>query len=74
MKLTNAPKVYVVLRRPRQPAPFLSMAKAIQEGVSNAKATFPTPTPPLTQLSNDINSFDAAQTAALTRAKGRPEA
>jgi hypothetical protein len=38
--------------------------------VTNAKATFPTPTPPLTQLSNDINSFDAAQTAALTRAKG----
>jgi hypothetical protein len=74
MKPTNAPKVYVVLRRPRQAAPFLSMAKAILAGVTNAKATFPTPTPPLTQLTNDINAFDTAQTSALTRAKGAVQA
>jgi hypothetical protein len=70
MKPTNAPKVYVVIRRSHVAAAFLGMSKAILEAVTNAKTTFPTPTPPLVQLSNDISAFDAAQTAALTRAKG----
>lgn len=74
MKPTNAPKVYVVLRRPRQTGPFLSLAKAILSAVSNAKTTFPTPTPPLTQLTNDVNAFDTAQTSALTHAKGAVQA
>ena len=70
MKLNNAPKVYVIIRRPRTAVAFLSLAKAILEGVTNSKTTFPTPNPPLTQLTNDINAFDAAQTLALSRAKG----
>ena len=67
---TTVPKVYVVLRRPRAAAAFLPMAKAIYAAVANAKTTFPTPTPPLAQLSTDINAFDAAQTAVLTHTKG----
>ncbi len=70
MKPTNAPKVYVVVRRPRAAAAFLAVAKAIVEGVTNAKTTFPAPTPPLAQLSKDVSSFDAAQTSALARTKG----
>jgi hypothetical protein len=67
---TTVPKVYVVLRRPRAAAAFLPMAKAIYEAVSNAKTTFPTPNPPLAQLSTDLNAFDAAQTAVLSHTKG----
>ncbi len=70
MKPTNVTKVYVVIRRPRATVAFLSMAKAILEAVTNAKTTFPTPTPPLAQLSSDVTSFDAAQTTVLTRTKG----
>ena len=69
MKPTNAPKVYVVLRRPRQTGPFLSLAKAILSAVSNAKTTFPTPTPPLTQLTNDVNAFSANTRSPISPAK-----
>src|ERR1019366_8410584 len=48
----------------------LSLAKAILEAITMAKATFPTPNPTLAQLSIDINAFDAAQTATHTRTKG----
>jgi hypothetical protein len=71
---TNVPKVYVVLRRPRQVAAFLSMAKAILQAVTNAKATFPTPNPSLATLTTDINSFDSAQSNALMRTKGAVQA
>ena len=74
MKLTNAPKVFVVLRRPRTAAAFLSLAKAILQAVANAKTTFPTPNPSLAQLTTAINAFDTAQSTALTRAKGAVQA
>jgi hypothetical protein len=67
-------KVYVVIRRPRPVAAFLSMAKAILQAVTNAKATFPTPNPSLATLTTDISSFDSAQSSALTRAKGAVQA
>jgi hypothetical protein len=49
---------------------LLTLAKAILAAMSANKATFPSPTPPMTQLSTDVDAFDTAQAATLTKTKG----
>jgi len=70
MKLNSPVVPHVVIRRPKGAVALLSLVKAILEAITLAKATFPTPNPPLAQLSTHINAFDSAQTLTATRAKG----
>ncbi len=60
----------VTLEFPKSNDALLTLAKAILAAMSANKTTFPSPTPPVTQLSTDVDAFDTAQAATLTKAKG----
>ena len=60
----------VTLKLPSANTLLITFAKAILVAMTNNKATFPSPTPTLAQFSNDIDAFDASETAAQTKAKG----
>ncbi len=70
MTTNTTPKVHVVLKRPRPVPMLISLANAIEAAMAAASATFPSPNPPLAQLTSDINVLVAAQNAAMMRTKG----
>jgi len=52
----------------------LALAKAIYDALETNKGMFPSPNPPLAQLSLDITGLEAAETATHTRTRGTIEA
>ena len=68
--LTKPKKIDVVLKKPRAVNDIISLAQAIEAAMSANATTFPSPTPTMVKYSSDINALVAAQTVALTRAKG----
>jgi hypothetical protein len=60
----------VVLKRPTQAAAIVTWAKAIVQALEGDPTTYPTPTPPLSQVKADIDAFNEAHIATLTRTQG----
>jgi hypothetical protein len=67
---TKSTTPIVTLEFPKSYNDLLMLAKAILAAMSANKTTFPSPTPPMTQLSTDVGAFDTAQAATLTKTKG----
>jgi hypothetical protein len=70
VKTAVPPTPKVVLRSPHTALGWLTLGKAVCDGLTNNKGMFVTPNPPLAQLSADVDALDSAQTATHTRAAG----
>ncbi len=64
----------MVLKKPRTVAAIISLAHAIDAAMTANATTFPKPTPTMVQYSSDLSALVAAQSTALTRAKGAVQA
>lgn len=66
---TNTYGPIATLNLPKQNKALLMFAKAVRDAMKN-NANFPDPDPTMATFEADINTFDAAETKAATRAKG----
>jgi len=63
-------RVLVALKIPAVVATLIALAQAIVQAMTNSKTTFPSPVPPLAQVTSDIAALVVAETATKARTKG----
>jgi len=69
MSISNN-RVIVALKIPVAIAALIALAQAIVQAMTNNKAIFVSPTPPLTQITADTDALVVAETATKARTKG----
>jgi hypothetical protein len=69
---TALPRILVALHRPRAVPAFISLGRAIVRSMTDNPA-FPSPTPPLADVTSAIADLDTAQAATLARTRGTVE-
>ncbi len=69
MSISNN-RVVVALKIPVAIAALIALAQAIVQAMTNNKAIFVSPTPPLTQVTADTDALVVAETATKARTKG----
>src|SRR5450755_3082681 len=74
MRPQKIARILVVLKSPKGAHNVIAQAKAILTAVTANPGYFPSPTPPLATISADIAALEAAESLALTKAKGAVEA
>jgi hypothetical protein len=67
-------KTIVVLKLPHRVPDAIKHARAIVAAMTEAKASFPSPLPALTQVTTDLDVLDTAETATHARTAGAVEA